>query len=139
MKRLLAIGRLSHDSQSILTAVHRAAPMDLKLCFNIFHANNLVRPKLCVAVFAHADDGGWGFSYDPQFALRHDTSLAPNVCANETAPVPTKYNLRHIRCALYRIEPACQSRTPNPIHPRAQACPPHCWRTALARSPLGLA
>jgi len=104
MKRLLAFGRLSHDSQSVLTAVHHAARMGLKLCFNVFSPNNLVRPKLRVAVFTHADDGGRGFSYDPQFALRHDTSLAPNACANETAPVP-KYEALGVWSANRKTPP----------------------------------
>ena len=80
--RLLAFGRLAHDPQSVLTAVERLAVVGVERGLNL-----RVRPvKLRTAPFA--DSKGRIALDDSQFAFCHATSLAPNACANETAPVP---------------------------------------------------
>jgi hypothetical protein len=66
---LLVFGRLAHDPQRVLAAIYRLALMGIKLRLNI---DTL---KLSVAPFADGD-GRRGWFYDPQFALRHDCSLA---------------------------------------------------------------
>ena len=67
--RLLVLGRFAHDSQGVLTAIGQRAFVGVKLCLNIGI------PELGVASFAYADRRR-GSLYDPQFALRHDCSLA---------------------------------------------------------------
>ncbi len=67
--RLFIFGRFAHDSQGILAAVGQFALMNIELCLNIGIL------KLSVAPFADAN--GWrSLLYNPQFALRHDCSLA---------------------------------------------------------------
>ena len=67
--RLLVLGRFAHDPQSVLTAIGELAFVGVKLCLNIAIL------ELGVASFATAN-GRRGSLYDPQFALRHDCSLA---------------------------------------------------------------
>ena len=67
--RLLVLGRFAHDSRGILTAIGERAFVGVKLCLNIGIL------ELSVASFTYAD-GRRGSLYDPQFALRHDCSLA---------------------------------------------------------------
>jgi hypothetical protein len=67
--RLFIFGSFAHDSQRILTAVHRLALVGVELCLNIGTL------ELSITPFAHAN--GWGrLLYDPQFALWHNCSLA---------------------------------------------------------------
>ena len=84
MKRLLAFGSFAHDPQSILAAVYRFADVILEGGRNCFPRIGL---ELGIAAFTNADHHRSRF-YDSQFSLWHDNSLAPNACANETAPVP---------------------------------------------------
>ncbi len=79
---VLALRRLAHDPQGILTAVYGLAIVSIKLIANtrqccIWVGQSLSQySKLSVTAFADAER--WGLSrifYDPQFALRHDCSL----------------------------------------------------------------
>ena len=66
MKRLLAFGGFAHDPQGILAAVQRLALVGVELCLNVGIL------ELGIAPFADAKP----LFHDPQFALRHDFSLA---------------------------------------------------------------
>jgi hypothetical protein len=66
VKRLLAFGRFTHDAQRVLAAVHRLARMSVEICLNP------IALELGVAPFADAK----ALFHNPQFALRHDSSLA---------------------------------------------------------------
>ena len=80
MSGLLIFGRFAHDPQGVLTAVEGLTIMGLKRSVNLGFST----VELRATSFA---DGEILF-HDPQFSLRHEDSLAPNACANETAPVP---------------------------------------------------
>jgi hypothetical protein len=84
MRPLLVFGSFADDSQSVLATVYRFADVIIEGGRNCFPR---IRLKLGIAAFTNADHHGSRF-YDSQFALCHDYSLAPNACANETAPVP---------------------------------------------------
>lgn len=86
MKRLLAFGSFAHDPQRVLAAIQRLAIVGIECGPNL----GVRSIKLRTATFADAK-GGILF-HDPQFAFRHEYSLAPNACANETAPVPNSAN-----------------------------------------------
>ena len=82
MKRLLAFGSFAHDPQRILAAVQRLAIVGIECGLNL----GIRTAKLRATAFA---DGKSGILFhDPECAFRHEYSLAPNACANETAPVP---------------------------------------------------
>jgi hypothetical protein len=78
MKRLLSVGGFTHDSQGVLTAVHRLAIVggkcgpDLYFCFVL---RNLVRFKLGIAALPNSYRWQWGFC-DSQLAFLHHQSLA---------------------------------------------------------------
>ncbi len=84
MKRLLAFRSFAHDPKRVLAAVYRFADVTLEGGLNCFPR---IRLELGIAAFTDSDHHGSRF-YDSQFALGHEHSLAPNACANETAPVP---------------------------------------------------
>jgi hypothetical protein len=86
MKRLFAFGCFAHDAQSILAAIQRLAVVDIERGFNL----GVCAAKLGARAFAYGKCRV--LSHDPQFALCHGNSLAPNACANETAPVPSGEN-----------------------------------------------
>jgi hypothetical protein len=68
-KQLLAFRSFAHDPQGILAAVYGLALMGIELGLNIGIL------ELSVAPFAYAD-GRRTLLHDPQFACRHDCSLA---------------------------------------------------------------
>jgi hypothetical protein len=82
MKRLLAFRSFAHDPQRTLAAIQRLAIMSLKRVFNL----GVCAAKLGTTAFTYGESRI--LFHDPQFALCHEYSLAPNACANETAPVP---------------------------------------------------
>jgi hypothetical protein len=84
MRELFIFGSFAHDAKRILAAVHRLAIVDIKCSLNL----GVCAAKLRATAFAYGK-GGILF-HDPQFTLCHENSLAPNACANETAPVPEK-------------------------------------------------
>jgi hypothetical protein len=91
MKRLLAFGCFAHDPQRVLAAVHRLADVITEPLANFLYGvagKTAIRLELGVAAFAYAEGRIPVISHDTQFALWHEDSLAPNACANETAPVP---------------------------------------------------
>lgn len=65
-KMLLVFCGFTHDSQSVLAAIYGLALMGVELCLNIGIA------EFGAATFADPKP----LFYDPQFALRHDCSLA---------------------------------------------------------------
>ena len=92
MKRLLVLGGFAHDPQRILAAVQGLADVRVELLLNgrlgIAHVG--VARELSIAAFADSEYRSVpNLFHDSQIALRHEYSLAPNACANETAPVPT--------------------------------------------------
>lgn len=66
---LLAFRGFAHDPQGVLAAIQRLALVGIKLDLNVSIL------ELGIASLAHAD-GGRGLFHNPQFALRHDSSLA---------------------------------------------------------------
>ena len=66
MKFSSTFGSFSNNPHGVLAAVYRLAPMGVELCLNIGAL------KLSVAPFTDAKP----LFHDPQFALRHDCSLA---------------------------------------------------------------
>jgi hypothetical protein len=91
MKRLLVFGSFAHDPQRVLAAVHRFTDVTSELLANFLYrvaGKMAIRLELAIAAFAYAEGRSSIISHDPQFALCHEYSLAPNACANETAPVP---------------------------------------------------
>jgi hypothetical protein len=70
MKPLFAFRGLADNPQSVLAAIHRLALVGLKMGLNIIL-------ELCVAPLTDAQNG-YTFDprHDPEFALRHDCSLA---------------------------------------------------------------
>ena len=76
LMQLFVFCGLAHDSQGVLTAIHRLALMSIKLRPNIGAWRGKVGLELSIAPFTYADGWKWGFLYDPQFALLHDCSLA---------------------------------------------------------------
>lgn len=89
--KLLAFGRFADDPQRVLTAVQGLAIMGIELDLNLGVRN----AKLRTTAFAYSKSGL--LFHDPQFALCHEYSLAPNTCANETTPVPnpTRLDFHH--------------------------------------------
>jgi hypothetical protein len=86
--RLLVFSGFAHDSQRILAAVHRLALVGIE------RGKDRSQPivfELGIAPFTDADERR-GVFHDSHLALRHGYSLAPNACANETAPVPESRN-----------------------------------------------
>jgi len=89
---LLVFGRFTNDPKCVLATVYMLALVGIKLTLNcILSLPQFVRVcgELRVAMFTDAEQ--WNasrFLYDPKFSLWHKDSLAPNACANETAPVP---------------------------------------------------
>jgi hypothetical protein len=79
---LFAFGCLADDPQRVLAAVYGLAPVGIERSLNL----GVCPAKLGATAFAHGN-GGILF-HDPQSTLCHEYSLAPNACANETAPVP---------------------------------------------------
>ena len=69
MRKLLVFRSFVHDSQRILTAVHRLALVGIELRLNISIL------ELSIAALAHAD-GRSSLFHNPQLALRHVQSLA---------------------------------------------------------------
>ena len=93
--RLLVLGRFAHDPQSILATVGQFALMGIERGFNFLLRFGL---ELRVAAFAYSDYRRVLF-YDPQFARRHDCSLAHpagrrNACGKQTAPLPRRHHSR---------------------------------------------
>jgi hypothetical protein len=84
MKRLLAFRSFAHDPQRVLAAVQRLALVGIERSLNLGGC----AAKLGATTFAYGKSRV--LFHDPQFAPCHDYSLAPNACANETAPVPEK-------------------------------------------------
>ena len=83
MKWLLAFRGLTHDPQRVLTAVYRLAFVGIELVANAYQCSIWVCQSLAhyaeLSIAALTDAERWGLSgifYDPQFALRHDCSLA---------------------------------------------------------------
>jgi hypothetical protein len=80
-KELFAFGRFAHDPQGVLTAVYRLAGMCVELfcniqlpCWPYDPARSL---KRFIAADTCAQKSAFGVVlHDPQFALRHDCSLA---------------------------------------------------------------
>jgi hypothetical protein len=76
--RLLVLRCLTHDPQSILTAIYRLALVGIELRshfgFRIIF-RGLTGLKLKIATFTDAD-GNWSTFYEPQVALLHNCSLA---------------------------------------------------------------
>src|ERR1700723_986089 len=70
------------DAQRVLAAIKRLAIMGIERSLKL----GVCTAKLGATPFTDSK-GGIPF-HDPQFALCHEDSLAPNACANETAPVP---------------------------------------------------
>jgi hypothetical protein len=66
VRRLFVFGSFTHDPQSVLAAVYGLAFVGIELALNI------IALELSVASFADAKS----LFHDPQFALRHDCSLA---------------------------------------------------------------
>jgi hypothetical protein len=66
MRRLLAFGGFTHDTQSVLATVNRFALVGVELYLNIGI------PELSVAPFAYAK----ALFHDTKFALGHVQSLA---------------------------------------------------------------
>ena len=66
---LFAFRGLADDPQSILAAIYRLALVGVELCLKVGSL------ELGIAPFADGD-GRRGWFHDPQFALRHDFSLA---------------------------------------------------------------
>ena len=88
---LLILRRFADDPQRILAAVQRLAIVGIECGLNL----GIRTAKLRATAFA---DGKSGILFnDSQFALRHEYSLAPNACANETAPVPEQKMLPHMQ------------------------------------------
>ena len=79
---LLAFGGLTDDPQRVLAAVQRLTIVGVECGLNL----GVRTAKLGATAFANSKSG-IPF-HDPQFALCHEYSLAPNACVNETAPVP---------------------------------------------------
>jgi hypothetical protein len=88
VKQLLAFRGLAHDPQGILTAIYQFALVHTKLERNVGVSIRQAGLKLSIAPFTYASSRR-ALLHNPQFALCHEDSLAPNACANETAPVPT--------------------------------------------------
>jgi hypothetical protein len=88
MRKLLVFGSFAHDSQSVLTAVHRLALVLIKLPQNVGLRVQDTGLELSIAAFTNTYGWQGDDLYDPQCAFLHENSLAPNACANETAPVP---------------------------------------------------
>lgn len=75
MKQLLVFRRFTHDSQGVLTAVHRFALVKVELFLNIWLRVEALGRELSIAAFANSHD--WhGLSYDPKRACWHECSLA---------------------------------------------------------------
>jgi hypothetical protein len=72
----LLVRRFAHDPQGVLTTVHWLTLVNEEQCFNLCGRVWQVGFELSVAPFTYADGWRRGFLYDPQFALRHDCSLA---------------------------------------------------------------
>jgi hypothetical protein len=77
--RLFIFGRFAHDPQSVLAAIACSALVSIECRLNSLLGIGL---KLRVATFAHAEDRR-SFSYDSQFALWHEPSLAHLVTGAE--------------------------------------------------------
>ena len=74
--QLLAFLGFAHDRQGVLAAVYRVALVGIILCGNVSLGIRGTRLEVCIAAFTNAEDRRRGYFYDPQFALRHDCSLA---------------------------------------------------------------
>jgi len=89
--RLLAFGCFADDSQRVLAAINGLAIVGIERGMNLG-----IRPaKLRTTAFA--DGKGRVLFHDSEFAFRHEDSLAPNTCANETAPVPIVLRFEKVR------------------------------------------
>jgi hypothetical protein len=75
--RLLAFGELAHNPECVLAAVQPFAHVDVKLYRNV-RFSSIGKAGLELSIAAFADSYGWerGALHDPQFAFRHDSSLA---------------------------------------------------------------
>jgi len=82
MNSLLAFGGLTDDSQSVLAGIQRLAFVGLE------RGVNLGVGPMELRITAFTDGKSRASLHDSEFAFRHEDSLAPNACANETAPVP---------------------------------------------------
>jgi len=82
MKQLFAFRGLADDPQRVLAAVYRLSFVGIERSLNL----GVCAAKLGATPFA--DGKGGILFHNPQFALCHEYSLAPNACVNETAPVP---------------------------------------------------
>jgi hypothetical protein len=89
--KLLPFGCLVDDTKCVLAAVKRLALVPPVLFFNLplrrlfFGMGGF---ELSATGFAHGMDETGNASDYSQFSFRHETSLAPNACEHETAPVP---------------------------------------------------
>lgn len=117
MSRLLVFGGFADDTQRVLATIERLVPVGIeRFVYLRFHA-----AKLRVAAFANTKIGL--SPNDSQFALRHEDSLAPNACANETAPVPPQPSIgvwqirlgRLDECGIERRSSAFGSEKPHPV------------------------
>jgi hypothetical protein len=85
---LLAFGGLTDDAQSVLAAVYGLALVRSE-CRRYFYRRTGSFGRLELRIAAFADRNGWsGPLHESEFSLRHENSLPPKGCANETAPVP---------------------------------------------------
>lgn len=76
------IGSFADDSQCVLAGVQWLAVVSIERGTNLRVSTTELRT-------AALTDGESGIPLDdPQFAFRHENSLAPKGCANEMAPVP---------------------------------------------------
>src|SRR5271165_3770227 len=79
---LLAFGCFADDPQSVLATVQRLAVVGIERSLYL----GVCAAKRRTTTFTDSKSGI--LFNDPQFALRHEDSLPPFACANETAPVP---------------------------------------------------
>lgn len=85
--RLLILGRLTHDSQSVLAAVREFALVRLKLLPNVTVGGG----ERHIAVLANAKLGR--FSHDPKFSLCH----APSLRRPSWHSIPVEIKRHHYR------------------------------------------
>jgi hypothetical protein len=94
VRPLLAFGCFADDTDRVLAAVQRLAIVGIERCPNL----GVCTAKLGATAFAYSKRR---FMFnDSEFALRHEDSLTPNDCANETAPVPERVKRRAELCPL---------------------------------------
>jgi hypothetical protein len=112
-----SFGRFAHDSQGILAAIQRLAFVGIERGLNL----GVCAVELRATAFA--DGKARAALYDSEFALRHEDSLPPKGCANETAPVPESWDgdkiwlSREVREAG---DPSLRLRDGSPRDDRAQ-------------------